>query len=169
MLNKRGSSIVPCGTPIVHRCSVKKVFWKYAANWQESTHIDIHTSTHGITLRHGCSPVNLVHIFIILLLRNFIEITHWYGCSPVNLLHISQHLFLRATLEGYFCSQFYIFYPDDTLSILYDFYMLSQILRDGINVWVIFKETTCISKYQLDLSLLQALQQHLFLRMIPLT
>ena len=89
-----------------------------------------------------------------------------HGCSPVNLLHISQHLFLRTTLEGYFCSQFYIALPR---WILNDFYMLSQILRDGINFWVIFKETTCISKYQLDLSLLQALQQHVFLRMISLT
>ena len=28
---------------------------------------------------------------------NFIEITHWHGCSPVNLLHIFRTPFLKGT------------------------------------------------------------------------
>ena len=31
--------------------------------------------------------------------NNFIEITLWHGCSPVNLLHISRTLFLQNTTE----------------------------------------------------------------------
>ena len=45
-----------------------------------------------ITLRHGCSPVNLLHIF-----SNFIEITLQHGCSPVNLLHIFRTPFSKNT------------------------------------------------------------------------
>ena len=33
---------------------------------------------------------------------NFIEITLRHGCSPVNLLHIFKHLFPRTRLKGYF-------------------------------------------------------------------
>ena len=44
----------------------------------------------GITLRHGCSPVNLLQ-------SNLIEMTLQHGCSPVNLLHI-----FRTLLDGYF-------------------------------------------------------------------
>ena len=29
--------------------------------------------------------------------RNFIEITYWHGCSPVNLLHIFRNPFLKNT------------------------------------------------------------------------
>ena len=31
---------------------------------------------------------------------NFTEVTLRHGCSPVNLLHISEHLFLRIPLEA---------------------------------------------------------------------
>ena len=43
----------------------KKVFWKYAANLQENAHVELrlHISLYWITLRDGCSPVNLLHIF----------------------------------------------------------------------------------------------------------
>ena len=34
---------------------------------------------------------------------NFNEITLRHGCSTVNLLHISEHLFLGTTLDGCFC------------------------------------------------------------------
>ena len=40
-----------------------------------------------ITLRYGCSTVNLLHI----------EIAHRYGCSPVNLLHIFRTPFSKNT------------------------------------------------------------------------
>ena len=36
------------------------------------------------------------------LFSNFIEITLRHGCSPVNLVHISEHLAIRTPLEGYF-------------------------------------------------------------------
>ena len=75
---------LPISEAATHRCSWKKVFWKYAANLQENTHAKCdfnkvakqlywnHTSTWvqsnviEIALRHGCSPVNLLnllHIF----------------------------------------------------------------------------------------------------------
>ena len=45
-----------------------------------------------ITLRHGWSPVNLLHIsrttFYNKSYRNFIEIALWHGCSAVNLMDI---------------------------------------------------------------------------------
>ena len=40
------------------------------------------------------------------MLRNVIEITLRHGCSPVNLLHIFRNLFLRAPLDGWFCNLF---------------------------------------------------------------
>ena len=50
----------------VQRFSQEKVFWKYAANLQENTD-DLCWSVINnfieITLRHACSPVNLLHIF----------------------------------------------------------------------------------------------------------
>ena len=33
---------------------------------------------------------------------NFIEITLWHGCSPLNLLHILRAIFLRTALKGCF-------------------------------------------------------------------
>ena len=37
------------------------------------------------------------------LLCSFIEITFRHGCSPVNLLHIFKNLFIRMFLNGCFC------------------------------------------------------------------
>ena len=52
--------------PILHiieealqRCYLDKVLWKYTANLQETTHAKISE----IKYLHGCSTVNLVHIF----------------------------------------------------------------------------------------------------------
>ena len=45
------------------RCSYEKVFRKYVANLQEDTHAEVQSNFIEITLRHGCSPVNLLHIF----------------------------------------------------------------------------------------------------------
>ena len=47
--------------------SSEKVFWKYAANLPEDTHAEVWFSK---------------------LLYNFIEVTLMHGCSPLNLLHI---------------------------------------------------------------------------------
>ena len=52
------------------------MFWKYAANLLENTHLQ----------------------------SNFIEIASRHGCSPVNLLHIFRTLFLETPLGGCFCS-----------------------------------------------------------------
>ena len=57
----------------IQRCSVEKMFWKYAADLQENT------------------PTKL--------LCNFIEIALPYGCSPVNLLHIFRKTFPKNTSE----------------------------------------------------------------------
>ena len=46
-----------------------------------------------ITLRHGYSPVNLMHIFR----SNFTEITLQHGYSPVNLRHIFRTSFCKNT------------------------------------------------------------------------
>ena len=58
-----------------------------------------------ITLRLGCSPVYLLHIFRIpfpkntsrRLVSNFIEIAHRLGCSPANLLHFFWTTFPKNT------------------------------------------------------------------------
>ena len=53
----------------IQRCSYKKFFWKHAANLQENTlgwsviSIRLFCNFIEITFRHGCSPVNLLHIF----------------------------------------------------------------------------------------------------------
>ena len=58
----------------VLRCSYEKVFWKYAADLWETL-----IPKCDFTLRHGCSPVNLL-IYCI----------------------FSEHLFLRTPLDGCF-------------------------------------------------------------------
>ena len=49
----------------LRRCSYKKVFREYAANLQETPipKCDLQSNFIEIALRHGCSPVNLLHIF----------------------------------------------------------------------------------------------------------
>ena len=37
------------------------------------------------------------------LLCNFLEIALWHGCSPLNLLHIFRTAFLRTPLDNCFC------------------------------------------------------------------
>ena len=60
----------------IRRCSLKKVFGKYAANLQENIHAEV---------------------ILIKLHSNFIEIALWHGCSRVNLLHIFRTLFPKNT------------------------------------------------------------------------
>ena len=54
------------------------------------------------TGEHPCRSV-----ISIKLLCNFIEITLRHGCFPVNLLHISEHLLLRTPPNGCFCCLWY--------------------------------------------------------------
>ena len=41
------------------------------------------------------------------LLCSFIEMTLWHGCSLVNLLHIFRNLFIRTALGGCFCKNIF--------------------------------------------------------------
>ena len=66
----------------LHRSCYKNVFWRYAAN--------LFCNFIEITLRHGCSPLNLLHIFRTLL--NTFTTTE----------HFNQNTFLRASLLGCF-------------------------------------------------------------------
>ena len=45
-------------------CFLEKVFWKYAANLQENTHVYVAwvRSQHGLN-NHGCFSLNLLHFF----------------------------------------------------------------------------------------------------------
>ena len=52
------------------------------------------------TGEHSCQSAISVK-----LLCNFIEIALWHGCSPVNLLHIFRHLLLKTLWEGCFWSK----------------------------------------------------------------
>ena len=60
----------------VQRCSYEKVFWKYETNLQENTHaekwisIKLQSNFIEITLQHGCSPANLLHLFRTRFLEN---------------------------------------------------------------------------------------------------
>ena len=51
-----------------------------------------------ITVEHLCRSAILIKLFY-----NFIEIALRHGCSPVNLLHIFRTPFLRIALDGCFC------------------------------------------------------------------
>ena len=63
---------------VLHRCSYKKVFWKYAANLKE-------TNVRKCDLNKDC---------------NFIEITLPHGYSPVYLLQIFRTAFCKNTYGG---------------------------------------------------------------------
>ena len=63
----------------LHRCSYKKVFWKYAEIYRR-------------TPKPKCEFKKLQ--------INFIEITLQNGCSPVNWLHIFETPFYKNTSGG---------------------------------------------------------------------
>ena len=48
---------------VIQSCSQEKLFWKYAANLKENAHVKVQSNFIEIALRHGCSPVNLLHLF----------------------------------------------------------------------------------------------------------
>ena len=76
----------------LQRCSLEKVFWKYEANLQEWTHAEV-------WFPWSCKEDPCRNMISINLPSNFIEITLWHGCSPVNLLHIFRTPFCRNTSE----------------------------------------------------------------------
>ena len=69
----------------LHRCSYKKMFWKYAANLEENTHAEVRFQQSEITLRHGCFPVNILLIFRTVFPRNTFAVL-------LLLLHKTEHL-----------------------------------------------------------------------------
>ena len=62
---EEGCTHLPETEAFIQRCSYKKVFWNYAANLQENTHAEVwfQSSFIKITLWHGFTHVNLLHIF----------------------------------------------------------------------------------------------------------
>ena len=62
------------------------------------------------TGEHSCRSV-----ISIKLQSNFIEITLRHGCAPVNLRHIFWYLFLRTSLGGWFCKETQISTVPDTM------------------------------------------------------
>ena len=71
----------------LHRCSYKKLFWKYAANLQENN---------GVVF-------NKVAIFI--------EITLPHVCFPLNLLYIFRTPFYKNTYEGLLLYCLHVSFP----------------------------------------------------------
>ena len=71
---------------VTQKCSWEKVFWKYAANLQENTHVEVWLQSNFIevTLQHVCSPVNLLHIFRKPFLKNTSE---WLLLNDLKILH----------------------------------------------------------------------------------
>ena len=61
---------------------------KYGSN-REKNSVALHVSG---TIEHPCGSTKSL----------FIEITLWHGCSPVNSLHIFRTPFLRTLVEGWF-------------------------------------------------------------------
>ena len=71
--------------------------WMHCINYKSGTSLDFLTSFKKDNSRCRIAfQLNWKHTC------NFIEITLWHGCSPVNLLHISEHLLLRTPLGGCF-------------------------------------------------------------------
>ena len=71
------------------------VFWKYAAHLQENIHDKVRS-------QQSC-------------FSNFIEIALWHGCSPVNLLHIFRTPFPRNTSGCCFWSHYIIVWEKKSL------------------------------------------------------
>ena len=83
-----------------HRCFLVK-FAKLRSSHSEMFLVkDVLKICSKFTGKHPCQ-----NVISIKLLCNFIEITLPHGCSPVNLLHIysySEHLWLKTPLDSYF-------------------------------------------------------------------
>ena len=77
------------------------MFWKYVANLQENTHAEIRFQ---YSLRHGCSPAKLLHIFRTPLLRTPLGGCFWkYKLCFFNPFHsTSLFLYTLKILENFF-------------------------------------------------------------------
>ena len=98
----------------VQRCSLEKVFWKYAANLQKNTHakaLNLQSNFIEIALRHGCSPVNLLHIFRTLFPKNtsgwlLLIIVKAFCENSYNHLHLHLHYTCFQCLTYAFATDF---------------------------------------------------------------
>ena len=127
------------------------MFWKYPANLEKSTHAEVRFQQScfatqskfiGITLRHGCSCVNLLHIFrtsfpknicgelllqsfkIVLLISQFtpIYVSINLENKPTQVLITPLKTHALYLLEILLCS--YLYYEEDNL-----------VLKDYSQVW----------------------------------
>ena len=102
------------------------------------------------------------------LLRNFIEIALWHGCSPVNLLHIFRTPFLKNTsgrllLILIFCLYFRIFQPRVMLSLCsqlrnFSLYMLTKVMLVKKRVYFYLEEFSCNKKEDEFINILSHMQ-----------
>ena len=60
--------LLPCAETSLQKCSWVIMGWKYPANLQQKIQAKVQFIERA--LRHGCSPVNLLHIFKISFLKN---------------------------------------------------------------------------------------------------
>ena len=88
-----------------HVAFLKKVCsnWKYMAMNSRSSRSEVFLVKSVLKIcskftgEHPCRSVISINFR-----SNFIEITLWHGCSTVNLLHIFRTPSLRTPLDGYF-------------------------------------------------------------------
>ena len=104
-----------CFTHIIEaalqRCSLEKVFWKYAANLEKNTNFT------EIALRHGCSPVKLLHIFRTPFYKN-----------------ISGGLLLISPIYTYFYKQL-VLDPSPQNCLCFQDFQGSKFLNDSSVLW----------------------------------
>ena len=102
------------------------MFWKYAANLPENIHAEV---------RATC----FTRVHVRKFLCNFIEIALRHGCSPVNLLHIFKTPFLRIPLDGCLCFNSLIVLAICTLNVS----LRLQCLRNYRSYGQIVNISTC--------------------------
>ena len=87
-----------------------EVFWRFQRVWKWNT---VKSVSLKLQKQSAANLQENTHAEVrFQLLRNFIEITLQHGCSPVNSLHIFRKLFLRTLflrtpLEGCFWSSYF--------------------------------------------------------------
>ena len=97
----------------IQRCSYKKVFRKYAANLQKNIHVELWVSNFiEIALQHGCFPVNLLHIFKTLFLKNTSEwlLLIFLLLHCFNVRHKSKLAQKSCEIPGNSCSKVFKMY-----------------------------------------------------------
>ena len=100
--------------------------------------------------------------------NNFIEIAFWHGCSPVNLLHIFRTPFLKNTsgrllLILIFCLYFRIFQPRVMPSLCsqlrnFSLYMLTKVMLVKKRVYFYLEEFACNKKEYEFINILSHMQ-----------